>query len=208
VVVQSRIGQESPIDGSALPFSGCIYLYIDMALSDTDKIQIQDFGKERRVAVIIRDTKWSTERSRLEKPLAFISHDFRDKDTIARLIAEGLSKKMCSVWFDEYSLKVGDSLRESIEKGLKECKKCVVIVTPNFLSNQGWTKTEFNSIFTRELIEERKVVLPVWAGIGKREVYEYSPSLADRVAARWENGVDKVVLDLLKAIDVYGAKTA
>src|SRR5688572_16110446 len=107
---------------------------------------------------------------------------------------------MCPVWYDEYSLKLGASLRESIEIGLKECKKCVLVLTPNFLSNTGWTKTEFNSIFTREMIEQEDFVLPVWQGVAPRQVYEYSPSLADRVAVDWSIGVAEVASRLRRAI--------
>lgn len=86
---------------------------------------------------------WSTlhaqKRSAREKPLAFVSHDLRDKD-VAGSIAIGLSKLMCPVWYDEFSLKVGDRLRENIEKGLKECKKCIIVMSSNFCSNTGWTK--------------------------------------------------------------------
>jgi len=54
-----------------------------------------------------------------EKVFAFISHDSEDKD-IARCIAINLRKRICPVWYDEFSLKVGDNLRVSIEKGLKK----------------------------------------------------------------------------------------
>ena len=108
---------------------------------------------------------------------------------------------MCPVWYDEYSLKVGDSLREQIEKGLKECRKCILILTPNYLSNQGWGKKEFDSVFTRELIENEKVILPVWHGVSKKEVYEYSPALADRVAANWNDGVENVARKLKRAVE-------
>src|SRR5438477_6425323 len=98
----------------------------------------------------------------LENPHAVIYHDSRDKEEVAGPIALGLQKLMCPVWYDEYSLKVGDHLRESIERGLKETKKCVLVLSPNFFSNNGWTKTEFNSVFTREIREQKSVVLPVW----------------------------------------------
>jgi TIR domain len=96
----------------------------------------------------------------LEKPLAFISHDSKDKREVAGPIAVGLQKLMCPVWYDEFSLNVGDHLRESIERGLKEAKKFVLILSPNFFSNNSWTKTEVNSIFTREILEQKSVVLP------------------------------------------------
>jgi TIR domain len=59
---------------------------------------------------------------------------------------------MCPVWYDEFALKIGDNLRDSIERGLKECRKCVLVLSPNFLTNGGWTKKEFDSIFTREIL--------------------------------------------------------
>ena len=112
-----------------------------------------------------------------------------------------MQKLMCPVWYDEYSLKVGDSLREEIEKGIKECNKCILILTPNYLSNQGWGKQEFDSVFTRELIETKKVILPVWHGITKNHVYEYSPALADRVAVNWQEGVAAVARKLKQALE-------
>jgi predicted nucleotide-binding protein len=87
------------------------------------------------------------------KPRAFISHDSRDKTSIAEPIALQLMKFMCTVWYDEFSLHVGDSLSESIEKGLKECRKCILVLTPNFLSDEGWSKREYDSIFTRRETE-------------------------------------------------------
>jgi hypothetical protein len=103
----------------------------------------------------------------------------------------GLSKMRCPVWYDEYSVKVGDSLRASVEQGLRVSKKCVLILSPHFLSNTGWTQTEFDSVFTRQILEGSNVVLPVWCGVSKEQVYEYSPSLLDRLAVRWEEGLDE-----------------
>ena len=108
---------------------------------------------------------------------------------------------MCPVWYDEFSLKIGDSLRESIEKGLKECSKCILILTPNFLSNGGWAKREYDSIFTRELVERQNVILPVWHSISVDDVYKYSPVLADRLAVHWSMGVEEVSRKLLGALN-------
>lgn len=201
--IQCRQEFESPVDASSLISSGRVYLYVDAAISLNEIRAIEASGAQLNLRPLVRDVRWAAERSRVQKPLAFISHDSRDKDEIARPLALELSRKMCPVWFDEYSLKVGDSLRESIESGLREARKCVVILTPNFLSNPGWTKTEFNSIFTKELVENRSAILPVWAGVDRNQVAAYSLVLADRVGARWSDGIDKVVADLLRAIDIY-----
>jgi hypothetical protein len=132
--------------------------------------------------------------------LAFISHDSRGKTEIAAPIALGLQKLMCPVWYDEYSLKVGDNLRDSIERGLKETPKCILILSPHFLSNTGWTKVEFDSVFTREIMEGSGLVLPIWHNVSAKEVYDYSPSLANRKALNWSIGSELVVRRLHSVI--------
>ena len=91
-------------------------------------------------------------------------------------------------------------MRESIERGLKECAKCVLVLTPNFLSNEGWSKREYDLIFTRELVEKQKVILPIWGGVSVADVYQFSPILADRVAVQWSAGVEEVARKLMLAI--------
>ena len=108
---------------------------------------------------------------------------------------------MCPVWYDDFTLKVGDSLRGSIEQGLKECPKCIVVLTPHFLSNEGWSRREYDSIFTRELVEQKQVILPIWDGVSAEDVYKYSPILADRVGVPWSKGVEEVARRLLRAMD-------
>ena len=108
---------------------------------------------------------------------------------------------MCPVWYDEFALKVGDNLRDSLEKGQKESRKCVLVLSPNFLTNGGWTKKEFNSIFTREILEAQQRVLPVWHEVRKEQVYEYSPSLLNVKGISWEIGSDEVCRRLYVAIE-------
>jgi hypothetical protein len=159
----------------------------------TQPSALRNLADQLRKIVEVRGTAMVTLRSASERPLAFVSHDFRDKDGVVRPLAVALSRLNCPLWYDEFSLHVGDSLRESVERGLKECGKCIVILSPNYLSNAGWTKIEFNSIFTRELAESNRFILPVWYQVTKKDVYEYSPSLADRFAAIWEGDADALL---------------
>lgn len=183
----------NPIKAADLNFCGHVYFYSDNALSDGDFAKLLQVAKQKGLQVQYYSPSWAAQRAQLEQPMAFISHDSRDKDSIAKpLVAELLRFPGCTVWYDEYSLKVGDNLRESIEKGLKECKKCVLVLTKNFLMNKSWTKTEFNSIFTRELIEQANVVLPIWCNVSREDIYSYSPSLANKVAVQWGKGATEV----------------
>ena len=50
----------------------------------------------------------------------FISHASEDKDAIVRPLATELDARGVDVWYDEFTLRPGDSLRQSIEKGLRD----------------------------------------------------------------------------------------
>lgn len=176
-----------------------IYSETDLSLNEIDLLKKK--ARELDHELQFRSERFRQERSRHEKPLAFISHDSRDKDIVAKKIAINLQRMLCPVWYDEFSLKIGDNLRESIENGLKESKKCILVLSPNFISNKGWTKTEFDSIFTRQILEEQKLVLPVWYRVTKQDVYDYSPSLLNVKGADWEQlGEEEVCRQLYKAI--------
>lgn len=192
---------ERQIKSENLKFTGRVFLYCENQLSDCDIDTIEGVGSSINIVPQFRGPRYMSERSRLERPIAFISHDSRDKDAIARPLAEELSKRMCPVWFDEFSLRPGDSLRESIEKGLKECKKCVLIISRHFLSNSGWTKAEFNAIFTRELLEQQVLFVPVWCNVDQVEVFNYSPTLKDRYAVKWNDDAAKVASAIRRVID-------
>jgi len=181
-------------------FTQRVFLYIDAELSADSRQQLVARGMEFEFHVLVRDREYAMKRSALEKPLAFISHDSRDKDSLVRDLALEMSKLMCPVWYDEYSLKVGDSLRASIEKGLKETRKCVVVLSPNFFSNEGWGKAEFDSIFTREILEKDNVMLPVWHNVGVSEVYDYCPRLADKVGLNSNVGPKELAQKLVNAV--------
>jgi hypothetical protein len=111
-----------------------------------------------------------------------------------------LQRQLIPVWYDEYSLPVGAKLRESIESGIKETKKCILIVTKNFINNQGWTKVEFDAVFTKEIIQKGNIILPVWNEVTARQVYDYSPWLANVKAVNWNEGEDEVIRKLHREI--------
>lgn len=183
-----------------LNFTGRIYFYIDADFSPQEHEKIRLSLKNKKFDPQFRGTQYRQMRDKLQTPLAFISHDFRDKSNIARPIALALQSRLIPVWYDEFSLPVGVKLRESIEAGIKQCKKCVVIVTKNFMTNKGWTKAEFDSVFMKEIIEKGNVLLPVWHKVTSMEVYEYSPWLANIKAVDWSEGEDKVVSELHREI--------
>lgn len=110
----------------------------------------------------------------------FISHASEDKDDVVRPLAMELQQQGLKVWYDEFELKIGDSLRRKIDKGLANSRFGIVVLSKDFI-RKGWTNYELDGIITRSVSGEQ-VVLPIWHNITKQEVIDYSPSLADKVA--------------------------
>jgi hypothetical protein len=129
-------GDPEWMSAANIPTTKRIFIYSEFQLKDDEVSTLKVEGRKLGHEVQFRSTQYALRRSGFEVPLAFISHDHRDKD-VARKIALGLQKLLCPVWYDEFSLKVGDNLRDSIEAGLKRCKKCVLILSKNFFANGG-----------------------------------------------------------------------
>ena len=110
----------------------------------------------------------------------FISHASEDKDTVVRPLAVALQDKGVRVWYDEFEMKIGDSLRRKIDQGLANSRFGIVVISRSFIK-KGWTNYELDGLMTRA-ISGQQVLLPIWHDITKQEVIAYSPSLADKVA--------------------------
>ena len=110
----------------------------------------------------------------------FVSHASEDKASVAEPLVRALQKEGLSVWYDDLELSIGDSLRRKIDRGVAKSKFAIVVLSPEFLA-KGWTNYELDGIISRQVGGEQ-VVLPIWHGITKQEVIEFSPSLADKVA--------------------------
>ncbi|NHB56670.1 TIR domain-containing protein [Acinetobacter sp. 194] len=116
-----------------------------------------------------------------EKYDFFISHASEDKEEFVKPLAETLESMGIRVWYDEFSLKVGDSLTKSIDQGLINSKFGVIVLSKAFMKKQ-WTNYEFKSLVSREMHHGEKVILPIWHEISKNDVMAFSPHLADKVA--------------------------
>lgn len=128
----------------------------------------------------------------------FICHASEDKKTVARPLAQTLSQKGLKVWYDEFTLKLGDSLRRSIDCGLAQSRYGVVILSPDFFAKE-WPQRELDGLAVLELDGEKKI-LPVWHNVSREDVARYSPTLADRLAASTREGIDIVVAKILDVV--------
>lgn len=134
----------------------------------------------------------------------FISHASEDKSSIARPLAIELRRRGLKVWYDEFELQVGDSLREKIDEGLTFSHHGIVILSPDFFE-KDWSKKELAGLTATEE-GRRNRILPIWHKITRQEVVAQSPMLADRKAATASDVVE-LADELISAMDreVVGA---
>lgn len=67
----------------------------------------------------------------------FISHSHEDKDEIVRPLAHALQELGLQVWFDEFELRIGDSLRRKIDQGIARSAFGVVVLSSAFFARTG-----------------------------------------------------------------------
>lgn len=128
----------------------------------------------------------------------FISHAAEDKDAVARPLAKAIEARGVTVWYDEFELRVGDSLRRKIDAGIAASRFGLVVLSSAFFA-KGWTQYELDGLVTRAVSGEQ-VLLPVWHEISKDEVAAASPSLADKIALKTSDSTIEEIADEIAAV--------
>jgi hypothetical protein len=182
------LAKQSPIR-LQIPNSGHWYVAVDMqGLQGSTRASVRTLPgmlPEIREAPLSTVPSLVRERPPRVEPGAevfdvFISHASEDKESIVRSLATELAGVGLKVWYDEFTLRIGDSLRQKIDKGLAKSRVGLVVLSPSFVA-KGWTNYELDGIVTRSVSGEQ-ILLPIWHNITKQEVIDFSPSLADKVA--------------------------
>jgi Domain of unknown function (DUF1883)/TIR domain len=111
----------------------------------------------------------------------FISHATEDKPEVVRPLADALDVRGVGVRYDEFELRVGDSLRRKIDYGIARSRFGLLVLSPSFFS-KNWPQYELDGLVARDVSQGGGRLLPIWHGLTKAELLSHSPSLADRVA--------------------------
>jgi hypothetical protein len=129
----------------------------------------------------------------------FICHASEDKLEIAEPLADALTELGYKVWYDKYTLKLGDSLRREIDKGLAACEYGVVILSNSFFEKE-WPIRELDGLVALETGDGKKRILPVWHNISAEDIRGFSPTLSDRLGVSTSRGMQYVVSAIVDAI--------
>ena len=90
----------------------------------------------------------------INKPKIFLSYSHNDRDK-ARQIANELRKANLDIWFDEYEIKVGESLIEKIRQAMGKSNYVVMIISKDSVKSK-WLNKELDIA-----IKANKKILPI-----------------------------------------------
>ena len=76
----------------------------------------------------------------METPRVYLAHASEDKNSFARPLAYHLIENGIDVWFDEWEIHAGDSLRRKMEEGLHNCTHFIVVLTSASI-NKPWVQS-------------------------------------------------------------------
>lgn len=134
----------------------------------------------------------------------FLSHSSQDKADLVRPLAEFLRIQGITVWFDEFTLVPGDSLAESIDRGLVQSDVGVLVISPAFIStarSSGWTSYEYRGIVSNTIGASTTRLIPIWHGVDAATVRAFSPSLADTLAITTDGReLAEVAFDVMRVV--------
>ena len=187
----SALDGERRMHADLLPFTGRVAIYSDCEISDADWSLLTRGAAASGVYLTFHGPGYARARAKAEHPLAFILHDSHDR-SIAQRLAEHLRGFGAPVWFDEFSIPAEVGLRESIDRGMSECRRAIVIVSRSFLESASGAREELDALCSRDVESKSTGLIPIWYAVDRAEVGSYSASLADRRAFRWDPHVDRL----------------
>ncbi|MBI5165271.1 MAG: toll/interleukin-1 receptor domain-containing protein [Magnetospirillum sp.] len=91
-----------------------------------------------------------------KSPIVFLCHAREDK-RLVRDLANDLRRAGAEVFFDEWDISAGDSVRQKIDAGIIGCTHFLYIASPH--SNKAWVNAELDGVFGRSL--DKRVTLIV-----------------------------------------------
>lgn len=142
-----------------------------------------------------------------DKPKALslmIIHAGEDKPFVRKL-AEDLKNNGISVWFDEWTIQVGDSIVARIDEGINSTDYALVVFSKAFFQKQ-WPQRELQSAFFREAESKRAFVLPIVLDVDHDSIFKFSPALAGKMYIDFSQSYEKSLGKLLNSLKQLGRK--
>lgn len=130
----------------------------------------------------------------LKKPRVFLCHSSADKPFV-RSLQRKFKQDGIESWFDEVEIKVGESIHQRINEGLKSSDFFAVVLSEASVKSK-WVQEELSSASALEKLDARGVfVLPILL-----EECDVPPLLLDRRYANFKDDPESAYQELVDAI--------
>ena len=150
---------------------------------------------EKRLGVEAGSIETKSKQATNDVPRVYLAHASEDHDTLAKPLAQALMANGIEVWFDEWEIRTGDSLRRKMEEGLANITHFVVLLTPNSL-HKPWVETEIDVGFIRAVGGESRF-MGIRAGVGVNELSPFLRTLrCPEVHLDQKGEVDGLIADI------------
>jgi len=127
-------------------------------------------------------------------PKVFVSHSAKDSGFVKQL-ATDLKDAGIAVWFDQWEIKVGDSIIEKINEGISSSDYLIVVLSKSSTTSK-WVREELSAAKTIEIDKRGVFILPVLL-----ETCDIPPMIASKRYADFRVSYEKGLTGLL---DVFG----
>ena len=133
----------------------------------------------------------------------FLCHAWDDREGSAKELYGLLKSNGASVWFSEEDLPLGSLMIREIDKGLRNCRVGIVLVTPALLKS-----IEAEGVAEKELavLLSTRRVIPVLHGVSFDDLNDVSPMLASHAGlSTKESSLDNVAAKVAAAAAALAA---
>ncbi len=134
----------------------------------------------------------------MSRARVFISYVRAESELLALGLGNSLRSAGLDVWLDSWDLHAGDSLLDSFNRALTECRFALVIVTESYME-RPWTRRELGALLAREELGAMRLFV-VLHGVDDTYLKQHCPLLADRVALSTRDGIENVARALARIL--------
>lgn len=168
---------------------------------DFDSLSVRVEGSERVVQLVTEKlggvgegvAKVDERNESGERPVVFLCHGSEDKSVVRRL-ATDLSAHGVEVFFDEWEITAGDSLRRRIEEGFGRCTHFVAVLSATSIK-KPWVNAEMDAGFVQKLERQAKFI-PLRLGLEVEELSPLLSALRSPSIDDYANALPRLVSDL------------
>lgn len=130
----------------------------------------------------------------------FISHASEDKQSFVEPLTKALKAAGIKTWYDADQIGWGESIRQSIDRGLINSRFCIVVLSTDFFKKYWAGTYELNAIFQRAALERNSLILPIWHNITIEEISQHNLTLPDIKALNSSTDTLEQIVNAMKVM--------